>query len=532
MGLGARFLGLGGSPFDDRMYTPGPVIDFTGAGGVTGPLKVSTVWRAVNVLAAGVAVLPLDVLRQLYDQDGKKTGREIVRKDPRRRLLRRRPNNLQTSYRMRHHMMGHLLLGGNYYLHKVGDPRFPQQLWPLTPERTRVTNIERDGSLTYEYRTAQGKTEILPQRQVIHLRGFSLDGVTGVNVFDLMRDTTSLALGGRTQRAAFMRNSMTPSAVISHPKAIGPDAETNIAKGYKKAFGGPRKAGDVLVLGEGATISPFTMTSRDAQYVEGEHFLIEEFLRFIGVPGVLAGYADKTSTYASAEQFFQSFITHGLMPWTTNIEAELGFALFDEEEDEDIGARFNLDAMLRGDSAARAAFYRAMVELGIMTRNEVRELEGRDPLEGLDEPLTPMNMSAGNQPAAGAATPTPAPRRLPEPEPPAEDDDEEDARARRITRRAVARLVRREVLAVAGAPGRKGLAERFAKDPTGFAAEVRAFYERHAEILAEELELPLAVALAYCAEQERALLSAGLSVLDKWETERAAALERMALRAA
>jgi hypothetical protein len=36
-----------------------------------------------------------------------------------------------------------------------------------------------------------------------------------------------------------------------------------------------------------------------------------------------------------------------------------------------------------------------MVELGILTRNEARREEGRDPLPGLDEPLTPLNMRQG-----------------------------------------------------------------------------------------------------------------------------------------
>ena len=40
-----------------------------------------------------------------------------------------------------------------------------------------------------------------------------------------------------------------------------------------------------------------------------------------------------------------------------------------------------------------------MVEMGIYTRNEIRDLYGLDPLPGLDEPLTPLNM--GGKPADG-----------------------------------------------------------------------------------------------------------------------------------
>jgi hypothetical protein len=42
--------------------------------------------------------------------------------------------------------------------------------------------------------------------------------------------------------------------------------------------------------------------------------------------------------------------------------------------------------------ADRATWARTMVEMGIYTRNELRDEEGKDPLPGLDDPLTPMNM--------------------------------------------------------------------------------------------------------------------------------------------
>ena len=43
----------------------------------------------------------------------------------------------------------------------------------------------------------------------------------------------------------------------------------------------------------------------------------------------------------------------------------------------------------------RANFYQVMVTLGIFTRNEARVFEDLNPLEGLDEPLTPLNMGEG-----------------------------------------------------------------------------------------------------------------------------------------
>src|SRR5438094_54937 len=51
--------------------------------------------------------------------------------------------------------------------------------------------------------------------------------------------------------------------------------------------------------------------------------------------------------------------------------------------------------LLRGDMAARAAFYSRGILDGWLVRNEAREMEDLDPIEGLDLPLRPLNMGGG-----------------------------------------------------------------------------------------------------------------------------------------
>lgn len=60
-------------------------------------------------------------------------------------------------------------------------------------------------------------------------------------------------------------------------------------------------------------------------------------------------------------------------------------------------AKFSVEGLLRSDSAARAAFYSVMVNNGILTRDEVRELEDREPMGGnaavltVQTPLAPLD---------------------------------------------------------------------------------------------------------------------------------------------
>lgn len=528
MGLLSRYLAGGYpalDPGDHRAWTPGHIIAMDGISSPEGALKVSVVWRALNVLAAAVAMLPINIYRQA--EDGK--SKNVDRGNPWRAPLRVRPNLLQTSFRWRMHLVGRLLLSGNYFAHVMPN----RQLWPLDPGRMRVLELRSDGGLRYAYTQQNGGVALLEQEQVLHVRGFSQDGIVGVGVLDLMRDAVAQKTMAQRARTAAFRNGLRPSVVIKHPGELGDSGRQNLIGGFKKAYGGPDKAGETMVLDEGMSIEEFSLSARDAQFIEGEHFLVEEFLRFCGgVPGVLVGYSDKTSTYASAEAFFQSFATHCVAPLTKNIEQELSATLFPDDAG-DVIVEMNLEGLLRGDSSARAEFYRTMIELGVYTRNEVRAMENRNPLPGLDDPLTPLNMERGSgqspEPRQGRQSRRPA-----DPEPdPEEDDAEEDARAARLrglARSAAASVVRREVLAIAGDSRRKGAAQRFAGDPAGWQAWLTRFYrEEHPARVASALLVDAAAATRYCEAQLAAVIRGGVAEVTTWEETRVPLLERLAL---
>ena len=65
--------------------------------------------------------------------------------------------------------------------------------------------------------------------------------------------------------------------------------------------------------------------------------------------------------------------------------------MFFESEQGKYDVKFILDGLLRGDTAARSNFYHNAILDGYMSRNEVRELEGLEHREGLDDMLYPLN---------------------------------------------------------------------------------------------------------------------------------------------
>ena len=97
------------------------------------------------------------------------------------------------------------------------------------------------------------------------------------------------------------------------------------------------------------------------------------------------------ATFSNIEHQTIQFVQYSLRPVIKRIEVELEAKLFFEKEQDLYDVKFILDGLLRGDTAARSAYYHNAILDGYMNRNEVRELEGLPHVDGLDDYLYPTN---------------------------------------------------------------------------------------------------------------------------------------------
>ena len=61
-------------------------------------------------------------------------------------------------------------------------------------------------------------------------------------------------------------------------------------------------------------------------------------------------------------------------------------------ESDDIEIEFDFGNLMRGDAASRSSYYQSGIQNGWLTRNEARIAENLNPIDGLDQPLRPLNM--------------------------------------------------------------------------------------------------------------------------------------------
>ena len=357
-------------------------------------LRVSTVLSCARVLAEGVAMLPLKIYRN--GADGSKvpaTDLAVYR------LLYRQPNEWQTAFEMREMMMFHAVLTGNAYAYigRVGTEI--RELIPLLPERVAVRQLP-DYELVYQVSGPDGVMATLPRTSVMHLRGPSWNGYAGMNAIQLAREAVGLAIATEESHARLHSNGVKPGGLISVDGKLGKEARDALREQMTQAHGGVSNAYKTMILDQSAKWTPFAMTGVDAQHLDVRKFQIEEICRDLHVFPQMVGHSDKTSTFASAEAFFQAHVTYSLVPWHERWEEVIWRDLLGG--DLTLEAKFSVQSLLRGNTATRQAFYAAAIVNGWMTRNEVRLLEELNPLEGLDAPLVPLNMATAAQ-ADGAA---------------------------------------------------------------------------------------------------------------------------------
>jgi HK97 family phage portal protein len=353
-------------------------------------LKVSTVLACARVLSNGLAQIPLKVYRE--GDDGSKTP---AKDHPAYKLLWRRPNDWMTSFEFRQLMMFHAVLNGNAYAY-IGRGGVKDRIVELIPlVGTVVPKQASDWTLTYEVTDKDGLTTVYPRESIMHLRGPMWNGFAGLNAVQTAKEAIGLAIAVEETHARLHSNGAKPGGLLSFDKGLSDSAKDRLKALSQDNLSGLRNAFKTLVLDNGAKWTPFTMSGVDSQHLETRRLQIEEICRDLGVFPQMVGYSDKTATFASAEAFFLAHVIHSLEPWIENWQQVFARDLFPDEDD--ISAEFSVQGLLRGDHKTRAEFYAAGIINGYFTRNEVRKWENLNPLDGLDDPLIPLNMGTQSE---------------------------------------------------------------------------------------------------------------------------------------
>jgi HK97 family phage portal protein len=352
-------------------------------------LGVSTALACGRAIAEGVATPELHVYRE--KSDGR---RELARNIPEYRMINRRPNEWQTSFEFRRMMTLHYVFTGNALAVKTMAGNRVRELIPVKPG---MFQVEYNARYDVRYRVYDefGLIGVFGPRDVLHLHNLEWDFVKGMDVNRLAASALGLSMAAEENQAKLHENGGRPAGILTTDQAVTPEAIDKLKQQFK-AFSAERRNG-TAVLDKNWKYIAMAMTGVDGQHLETRKFQVEEICRAYGVFPSIIGHSDKAATYASAESFFGAHRIQTMMPHWRMWQQRLDEYVLDGQGP--LFAEFDTRYTVGGSLKDQAVYARTMAEMGILTRNELRDDLGRDPLPGLDEPLTPLNMTGGKAPA-------------------------------------------------------------------------------------------------------------------------------------
>lgn len=420
-------------------------------------LRVAAVYACVRVLAETVASLPCHLYERLPDGGKKRAGGALAE------LLSDFPNAWQTNVEFFEQGMYHLCLRGNAIHQIVPGPNGPiSELIPIHPDR--VTAIDRmpDNTLRYtisdpELRT---RTRVLMTNDVFHVRGLSSDGILGLSPIAHLRNAIGLAMSAEDSGAKLFRQGVRPSGVLEHPQKLSDEAYARLKRAQQE-HAGTANAYRTMILEEGMKWSQVSLSNRDAQFLETRKFQIAEIARIFRVPPHMIQDLDK-ATFSNIEHQGIDFVVHTIRPWLVRYEKAIKRDLIINHRK--LFAEFLVDALLRGDFNSRMSGYAMAIQNEIFSRNEVREMENRNPVPGGDEFRNPITVPQGKDSTM---------------------DDEDVSRAARLYRAlcegAARRIAKRELDWVSPR------VKHIHKDRQLFNEKVGEFYQDHAGYIDREI---------------------------------------------
>lgn len=337
-------------------------------------MRVAAAWRCVNIIAGAIATLPIDIIRRESE-----TVRKPAVGHPLRRILTVKPNTWQTPSEFRRMMQSHLLLRGNAYARKVFIGNQLVGLIPLPTDRVTAEQLDST-AMQYKVMRKDGSSIIFPQREIFHLRGMSLDGVTGMSVLGNMRESLGLALQTEQAGARLFSNGILAGGVIKHPGKLSDNASRHLRESMEQRNQGSQNAGKWIVAEEGMTVESISLTAEDAQWLGTRDFQRYDIAMFYGVPPHMLGATEKTTSWGSGiEAQGIGFVTYTLTDWIKTWEESVKRDLLEEREWETVDARFNVNALMRGDFKTRWEGYVKGLQNCVYSPDDVRAMEDMNP---------------------------------------------------------------------------------------------------------------------------------------------------------
>ncbi|HKJ44051.1 MAG TPA: phage portal protein [Sunxiuqinia sp.] len=338
-------------------------------------MRLLTVQNCVRMRASTLSRLPCHIMRQIDRLKEKATDFYLYD------LLLHQPNSWMTAPEFWAMAEAHVSLRGNFVAYKSQLPGRPiRELLPINPDSIQSIEQKEDYRIEYKIKLKNGFEKTLTNKDVFHLKSLSLDGVVGLNPIQYARESIGKGLASIDHISKWFSKGVHPSAVIQHPLQLSSPKHAELREELKKKYEGLGNDWEFMLIDEAMKIDFPEIKLVDQQYLEQMKLDEAQICGLFRVPLMLVNAGDKAPTYASAEQFMLFYAVFSID--SVLYESAIRRDLLTDEERKEYFAKFNVDALLRGDFQTRMEGYKNAINCEMINPNEAREKEDMNPYSG------------------------------------------------------------------------------------------------------------------------------------------------------
>jgi len=219
---------------------------------------------------------------------------------------------------------------------------------------------------------------------MLHIKGLSTDGIMGKSPIQTSAESLGVSLSKEQFAGSFFKNSASIGGIITHPGTLKPETAKRLRASWNQTYSGSINAGKTAILEEGMNFTARQIPNNQAQFLETRQYQVSDICRIFRVPNHLVNDLS-SATYSNIEAQQIDFVVHTITPWIKRIEMALNQKLIPFNKKGSQYFKFNVTALLRGDSKSRADYYRTLLNIGVLTPDEVRAFEDMNSMGGESE---------------------------------------------------------------------------------------------------------------------------------------------------
>lgn len=339
-------------------------------------LNLSAVFRCVDLISDGVAMLPVKVCNKDVKHRTEKNSHSL-------NIVFTDGLTTMTRYQFMKMMIQSVLLKGNAYalIQRANDGTVTGLRFVESGDVQIHYDKMKPSSLYYTCNLIQNKK--IEPCNIIHLFKYSFDGVNGRSVISFAERTLRLSQSSENSALGLFDNGCNLSGVLKVEGQLTKEQRQSIHSTWNQAMA--NGGNGLAVLQGNMTYQPIQLSAEDSQLLQSRLFQVEEIARFFGINPVLIGDLSHSS-YATLEAAQQEFLLHSLQPYIVMVEEEFTRKLFKPSESE-LEIQLDETAILKTDKQALASYYGSLLDKGVLCINEVRQELGYAEIEGGDKHL-------------------------------------------------------------------------------------------------------------------------------------------------